>query len=385
MNLGEFLTAARMYWKAFAAATLAVLAAGLAWLLLSPLQYVSTAQLLVSLNGTTTANAYQNDDVVAGRVNSYVALITSDVVSQRVVDKLKLGISPQQLAAKVSAVHVPPNTAVIDIAVTDPSAEQARRIADTVAEEFVAYTHALESPTGEDAQKVETTIVSAASQPRSRLIEKVGIGGLIGVLAVLAGAVAVWIRSATDPVVRTAQQAARAAGLPVLAVADSGVAESLEDLEPYRRLRAALNRPAGSVVSPVIEISPTDVDADITQVAANLGRATVFAGERSVVVDTTGGETSVGEAPTVGRGGEPDTLATAEVSESLERLQRSFQKIIIATPPVLSSPSASVLSERAAVVVLVVLLGRSRRSNVRRATESLTGVGAQVAGVLAVR
>ena len=133
MNLREFLDTARLYWKTFTAVTVAVLALGIAWLLLTPLQYVSTAQLLVSLNGTTTANAYQNDDVVAGRVNSYVALMTSEVVSQRVVDKLTLGISADELAAKVSAVQVPPNTAIIDIAVTDPSAERARQIADTVA------------------------------------------------------------------------------------------------------------------------------------------------------------------------------------------------------------------------------------------------------------
>jgi capsular polysaccharide biosynthesis protein len=371
VNLGEFLTAARMYWKAFAAATLAVLAAGLAWLLLSPLQYVSTAQLLVSLNGTTTANAYQNDDVVAGRVNSYVALITSDVVSQRVVDKLKLGISPQQLAAKVSAVHVPPNTAVIDIAVTDPSAEQARRIADTVAEEFVAYTHALESPTGEDAQKVQTTIVSAASQPRSRLIEKVGIGGLIGVLAVLAGAVAVWIRSATDPVVRTAQQAARAAGLPVLAVADSGVAESLEDLEPYRRLRAALNRPAGSVTV----ITAADGDPDVAPIAANLSRAIALAGERSVVVDAET-EWSTNSSP---------AGIAATVPTSLARLRQSDQHILIAAGPVLGDPLASVLAEQADAVVLVVTLGQSRSVNVRRVATSLDGLDVSAAGALAVR
>lgn len=198
MTLRAFLAQIRRYWKTFAAVVLAVLALGGAWLALSPLQYVSTAQLLVTLNGTTTANAYQNDTVVAGRVKSYVALMTSDTVSQRVVDKLGLPITPAQLAAKVSAVQVPPNTAVIDIAVTDPSPDQARRIADTVANEFVTYTQALESPTGVDAQRVQTTVVSQASQPRSRLAERIAIGALIGVLALLAGATAVSMRSAAN-------------------------------------------------------------------------------------------------------------------------------------------------------------------------------------------
>ena len=232
VNLREFFDTARLYSKTFAAAALTVAILGIGWLLLSPLQYVSTAQLLVSVNGTSTANAYQNDNVVAGRVNSYVALLTSEVVSQRVVDKLGLKMSPGELATKVSAVRVPPNTAIIDIAVTDPSAEQARRIAGTVADEFVAYTQALESPTGVDAQKVQTSVVSQASQPRSRLAERIAIGGLIGVLALLAGAVAVWIRAATDQVVRTPSQARNATDLPVLAVADSGDASSPDALDP---------------------------------------------------------------------------------------------------------------------------------------------------------
>ena len=70
MNLREFLSAVRTYWKTFAAVLIAVLGAGIAWLVLAPLQYVSHAQLLVSLNGTTTASAYQNDSVVASRVNT---------------------------------------------------------------------------------------------------------------------------------------------------------------------------------------------------------------------------------------------------------------------------------------------------------------------------
>ena len=390
MNLGEFLSTIRLYRKTFAATTLAVLALGAAWLVLVPLQYVSTAQLLVSLNGTTTASAYQNDDVVAGRVNSYVALLTSDVVNQRVVDKLGLAMSPEQLAGKVSAVQVPPNTAVIDIAVTDPSAGQARTIADTVASEFVAYTQSLESPTGEDAQKVQTSVVSAASEPRSRLLERIAIGGLIAILAVLAGAVAVWLRAVTDRVVRTPSQARNATGLPVLAVADSGDAGTLDALEPYRRLRAALKASGGPDDGPVVEISPADVDVDATGIAANLGRATVFAGARCVVVDATGGEVSDAQVSDVvaagaGGAGEPDTLADAAGWESLERLERDYQKIIVATPPVLSDPSASVISEHADAVVLVVRLGQSRRADVRRAAESLTGVGAQVTGVLAVR
>lgn len=391
MNLREFLGMIRLYWKTFAAVAVTVLALGTAWLVLVPLQYVSTAQLLVSLNGATTANAYQNANVVASRANSYVPLLTSDVVGQRVVDKLGLTMSAAELATKVSAVQVPPNTAMINIAASDRSAEQARQIADTVANEFVAYTQALESPTGEDAQKVQTSVVSSASQPRSRLPELIALAGLIAVLAAVAGAASVWIHSVIDRVVRTPAQAGAAAGGPVLEVVRAAAANSLDALEPYRRLRATLTRTGGTVVV----ISPADVDTDSALIAVNLGRATVLAGSRCVVVDATGRETPDARNLSIGRGGEPDVVVAtrwagaevavaAAVPEALARLKREYQQIIIATAPALSSPSASVLSEHADSVVLVVALAQSRRAAVRRAATSLAGVGAQVAGVLAV-
>ena len=87
-------------------------------------------------------------------------LLTSDVVSQRVIDKLGLPMTAPELAAKVSATNVPPKTAVIDVAVTDESPARARLLADTLANEFINYTDALETPTGEDSQKVHTTVVS---------------------------------------------------------------------------------------------------------------------------------------------------------------------------------------------------------------------------------
>lgn len=393
MNLREFLDMTRLYWKTFAATCIVVLALGITWLVLSPLQYVSTAQLLVTLNGTTTANAYQNDDVVAGRVNSYVALLTSEVVSQRVVDKLGLKMSADQLGAKISAVQVPPNTAIIDIAATDPSAEQAQRIANTVAEEFVAYTQALESPTGVDAQKVQTQVVSAASAPRSRLAERIGISAMIGLLSLFAGAVAVWVRAATDPVIRTPRQAVDAAEVPVLAVVRPGAAESLEDLEPYRRVRAALKREGCRVV----QISPIDDTIDAVGIATNLGRAMALGGSRCVVVDATGDEHSDTDAVNAGRGAGPDLLTVGAwaaapglepftgVASGIGELKGAYQRVVVATPPLSSGASASILSEYADGIVLSIALGGSRRIAVHRAVEKLAGIEGGLHGVLALR
>ena len=196
---------------------------------------------MVSIQGSTTAAAYQNDEVVAGRVNSYIALLTSDVVIQRVIDKLGLSMTAAELAAKVSATNVPPKTSVIDVAVTDESAGTG-----TAARRHTRQrVHQLYRCAG-DADRRGRPEGShhrghAASEPHARRAERVVLGVLAALAALLLGAVAVWIRSLTDPVVRTANRAPlprRRAGDRVRHLRSRWSA--VDDLEGYRRLRTRL-------------------------------------------------------------------------------------------------------------------------------------------------
>jgi len=426
MNLKTFLAAVRLYWKTFLVVTGTVLALGLTWLLLTPTRYVSTTQLLVSIQGSTTASAYQNDDVVAGRVNSYIALLTSDVVSQRVIDKLGLSLTAAELAAEVSATNVPPKTSVIDVAVTDESPEQARRLAETLAREFVSYTDALETPTGEDGQKVHTTVVTAASEPHSRLGERLVLWLLVALTALLLGAVAVWIRSLTDPVVRTAERAAVAGGVPVIGCVMSAATASAGDLEAYRRLRTRLRATTGTGGVRVLEIASADGDVDVTVVASNLGRAMGLAGSRSIVLDAglpesgvaepapepergkdavnTNGDDESGQTEDNGNdwpepehrpGGFPDTLSVSawavepdliatRAARLVGRLRSDYEQLIIAAPPVLSTITASVLSDYADAVLLVISAGTTRRRDLSRAAEILNSTGSPLIGVVLI-
>jgi capsular polysaccharide biosynthesis protein len=426
VNLKTFLATVRLYWKTFAVVTVTVLALGLAWLLLTPSQYVSTTQLLVSVNGSTTAAAYQNDSVVSGRVNSYIALLTSDVVSQRVIDKLGLHMSAPELAAKISAIDVQPNTSIIDVAVTDKSPGQAQQLADTVAKEFVSYTDALETPTGEDGQKVHTTVVTGASEPHSRLAERVFLGVLVALAAVLLGAVAVWIRSVTDRVVRTANRASAAAGVPVLGSVTSAAATSVADLEGYRRLRTRLQSLNGSDDARVIEMASVDGNLGAVVIARNLGRALELAGSRSIVLNADFANSSVRSASATenepdpvhgddnnyrynadandkGWGepmraaeafpdtlsasawvGDPDQVATKAASSLVERLRDDYEYVIIAAPPMHSAPTASAASEYADAVLLLIRPRKTKRRDVARAAENLRATGAPLIGVVLV-
>jgi capsular polysaccharide biosynthesis protein len=195
LTISAFAAAVRRHWLTFLAVSTVTFGLGLTAIYLTPATYVSSTRLMVSIQGSTTAAAYQNEEVAARRVQSYIPLITSGVVSQRVVDKLGLSLSATQLADKVDVANVPPKTALIDIEVTDRSPIRAKRIADAVASEFIRYAASLETPTGEDSHKVNTVVVSAAGQGRENRLAPVLLGVLAAVTALLLGGVAVWIQS----------------------------------------------------------------------------------------------------------------------------------------------------------------------------------------------
>lgn len=199
LTLKAFSAAVQRYWSTYLVVAGLIFALGMTAILLLPARYVSSSRLLVSVEGSTTAAAYQNEEVATRRIRSYIPLLTSGVMTQRVIDKLGLPMSSAELADKITATNVPPKTALIDIEVIDESPERAQLLADTVAAEFVAYSDAIETPTGEDNQKIHTTVVSTASAGREDLFDRALLDLLAAVTALLIGAVAVWIRASREP------------------------------------------------------------------------------------------------------------------------------------------------------------------------------------------
>ena len=223
-----FVAAVRQYRLTFLLVTGAVFALGVTSIFLLPDKFVSSTRLMVSIEGSTTAAAYQNEEVATRRVRSYIPLLTSGVVTQRVVDKLGLPMTSAELAKKINATNVPPKSSLIDVEVADESPDRAQRIADTLATEFIAYAAAMETPTGEDNQKVHTTVVSAATEGHENRVERVLLGVLAALAALLFGAVAVWIRSARNPGLPLANQETAGAGMPLTETTAPAPPETVE-------------------------------------------------------------------------------------------------------------------------------------------------------------
>lgn len=395
MNLKAFAAEVRRRWRTFIVVAAIPLIIGVTWLLATSPEYVSTARLMVSISGSTTAAAYQNDEVVNSRVNSYIPLLTSDVVAQRVVDTLKLPTTAAALASSVSATRVPPNTSIIDLAVTAESPTQARAVADAYAEEFISYVTALETPTGQDGQKIHVTAVDSASQPRSNNIERIILAFLAAALGILLGAVAVWVRALADPIVRTAERADAASGVPVLA-AVTAEADSAAEMASYHHLHIALPgaaTPSGYVLA-IVSVSH-DVDGCTLKVAMNLARAVQSSGGRCAVVDAGRTPTAVhsdGSAD-ADRVDEPrperDTDEWPEVAlwsddpEQLTALRDDHDLVLAAAPPTV--PEALALSRRTDGVLLILDPQMTRRDQLRQVAEAFDASGAHVIGLVLIR
>lgn len=381
----------RLYWKTFAAVSTAVFLAAVAWILFAHNQYVSNVQLMVAVNGSTTAEAYENDTVIAGRINSYIALLGTDAISQRVIDKLGLKMTAPELAAKISAVNVPPKTAIIDVAVSDDSADQARRIAQAVGDEFVSYTAALETPTGEGAQKVVTSVVSQASEPHQRWLEKGLLGVVAAGFAVIVGAIGVWVRSAADPIVRTSYRAAISAKSPVLGYICALDSSPDDDLSVFRRLRKRLEALHDSSGPRVLEIVPVDTAAELavpaTRVAGGIAYAMALSGKRPIVINASGTNAGIqevrGVAVTHWEAGRGDAT-TNDDHVIVGELLKDHDRVVIASPPVLSTPIAAAASDYADTVVLLVMLGKTKRTDLAKAAEAVDVAGPTKVGVVLV-
>ncbi|MFE3189510.1 hypothetical protein ACFXHA_10915 [Nocardia sp. NPDC059240] len=357
MKLNQFVAQLGRYWATFGAVAGLVAAAGICLAVLSPPRYVSTTQLLVTIEGSTTASAYENDSVVNGRVTTYVALLSTDAVAQRVVDKLGLTQSAHDLAGEVSATVVPPKTAIIDVAVTDSSADRAHRIAATLGTEFIAYADTVETPTGEDHQQVHTKVVTAASTPGSRLPGQLALGGL-GVLAgLLLGAVAVWIRGRTDPILRTTATA----GVPLLGTVAPVPVPSEQEFLGYRGLRAHLEQltPAPAVWV----IASAAGEAEVTTVVHNLSDAIERHGGKPVILSG-------------------DSTDPAAARDQIDPARPDHTHVLLAAPPVTKSVSASVYGEFADGVILLAALGATRRRDVREAVAQLRSAAVAVPGIV---
>jgi polysaccharide biosynthesis transport protein len=277
-------------------------------------------------------------------------------------------------------------------------------------------------------------VVTLASPPSSQSSPKPLLdGGLALVLGLLLGVAAAFAVEYFDDKVYTKDDAERlSGGVPVLAMIPrmktwkkSGRPMLITELDPfstvteaYRSLRTSLQFAGHDGQLKTILITSASGSEGKTSTVANLGVVLAQAGQKVVIVgcdlrrpriasflrlNETPGFTSVllGQAdlkvalqpvPTIpglailGTGPIPpnptDLVGSAKAAEIFQLLANNFDIVLIDSPPLLPVTDALVLSAYADAVLMVVMVGKTTRPEVQRASELLAQVGARPTGVV---
>ena len=391
-------------------------------------QYESSVTFFVSTSANADGTALQADQYAQRRVNSYVGLLTSEKLAQSVIDNAHLDMTVSQVTGSIAAA-ADLNTVLLTATVTNSSPERSLAIATAISTQFGQMVAQLDNHGSPENANVVLNVVSGPTlnpvpvSPRKTL--NIGLGVLLGLALGLAAAI---LREVLDNTVRSPQVLRTMSEAPVLGViaADRGSKKSplIVDnharsvrAEAFRQLRTNLQfidaaRPVG-----VLVVTSSIANEGKSTTAINLAVSFSDSGRRVLLIEADlrrprvaeylGLEGAVGLTNVLvgqaaiddvlqpwGRGGltvlpsgtippnPSELMGSPLMAELIIQLRKSFDMIIIDTPPVLPVTDAAVASRLVDGVVVVVRYGKTTRNQVSTALRSLTAVDARVLGTV---
>jgi receptor protein-tyrosine kinase len=419
---------------------LTIIGAGLGYgttRILTP-EYTSTATLFVAAqNGTTVAEAYQNNLFAEERVNSYAGLATSQQVAARAVDQLKAPITADQLRSKISALPVG-KTVLLQVGVTDADPAQAQAYAGAVADQLIGLTAELETSRRGGTPAAGAVLVDDANYPAEPigmcLITRTVLGAAGGftlglLLAVLIGVFDRRLRarepveSVTDALVMGALPAdpvRRKGGVVDLAL-DSLYAERLRELRtnlrftatpnggPPRRIAVTSASPQEGRTTTAIDLaaalaesgrSVVVVDGDLRTAAlgdrfplndvmraaaASRGLSSVLVGEHdlaeALIADVSVDGNSISLLPAGPRAPRPGELwANDRTLKVFERLGNEFDYVVVDTPPLNGFTDGAIVGALCDGAIVLARIKHTKSSALRRALQTLRAANVTVLG-----
>jgi capsular exopolysaccharide synthesis family protein len=393
--------------------------------------YRSDARVYVTATTVDATNAYALGLYSEQRIASYADLAKDPALLGRVIREVGLNITPEQLASRITATPVP-SSVILQISVTDPDPQMARKIARAEAAEVVKMVAVLEAPSDDASSKLPAPIVARVAGDATlngfpvspNLPLNVIIGALLGLLFGFAGAI---LRDLFDTSIKTPGDAAEASGAAVMAVIpfDSSVPKrplisdtsgASERVDAFSVLRTNLQFVDLDSKHQVLVISSALPEEGKTVTSTNLAITIAKTGRRVLILDcdfrrprvarVLGLENSVGlltvlvgQAPLedciqqhvsgvdfLGTGPQPpnpaEVLETQAMSDLLDRLRGQYDVVIIDAPPLVPVADPALIATKADGVLLVVRHGKTSVEAVKQAVDRIENVGSQVVGVV---
>lgn len=298
MTPQQYLELFRERWKAVVAGILlgVLVAAGV--VLASPTEYRSSVTMVVSgRSSPDLASAVEGDQLSSQRMQTYVQLVTSPRLAGEVASDLRLGLTGDELAERISA-SAEPETILLTATVTDEVPARAAEIANTLATRFMRDVAQVEQPADPALNPLVSVKVFEPATPATEPVAPragltIALGGLIGLVVGIGAAVA-W--NGLDTRVRNRRRLGEIVAAPVLGeVSVARHAGSLQlpmrdtprapRAEEYRWMRTNLQHVLSEHDQSVIMVTSPSTGDGKTTVVCNLAIALAAAGKRVLVVE----------------------------------------------------------------------------------------------------
>lgn len=197
-----------------------IVAVVVSFFLLSPV-YESSSTLLVSYKQNQDTVMTYNDLTMSQKlVNTYSEIIKSRSISEEVLKKLDLDLTPDQLSEKISVSKVN-DTEIIRVKVQDEDPAVAALIANTVSEAFKKEVKSI--MTVDNVSTIDTAVAPENPVKPNKMMN-VAIAGVLGVMVSVG---LVFVLEFLDRTYKTPTDVERHLGLPIIgAIPDMELAKT---------------------------------------------------------------------------------------------------------------------------------------------------------------
>lgn len=431
VELRDYLRILHRNWVLIVALTIVGGAGAFGYSLLQKPTYEATTRLYVSVRSDSSAvtELAQGTTFARQAVVSFVDVVDSALVLDRVIDDLNLDTTAEQLSHSIDA-SSPTNSVIIVIKVTNPDAARAAAIANSVGTNFAdVVVNRLEKPSGDNASLVRVETIEPALVPTAPASPHTTLNVIIGIVLGLALGIGVaLVRTVLDTRIHSLHDIEAATEAPVL----GGIALDPEArkrplivhadprtprAESFRSLRTNLQFVDVDGESRSFVISSAGPGEGKSTTAANLAIALSETGARVVLVDgdlrlprvaeymgLEGGagltDVLIGRADLVdvlqkwGTGNlfvlpsgktppnPSELLGSQAMQRTLEALSSAFDYVLIDAPPLLLVTDAAVVSRFASGVLMVAASGMTRKPQLTAAVEKLSAIESRIFGVI---
>lgn len=429
MDLRGYLRALRRSLLLVIASVLVVVIAVIGWSETQDEVYQSKARVIVSSAQAETSAAYAGGLLSEQRATSYVEVVGSTLLADRVAGQVQLpeGMTTDDLVDHVSA-SVVLDSAVLELKFTDGDPKVAQAIVQAYADQLAEVATDIETPDDGGALPTKITVIDRATFEPKAVSPRPFRNAILGlILGLVLGVSIALLRELLDNTITTSDDLEAVTDAPVLGSIMSESTGTRRKLitelehhaprvEAFRVLRTNVQFIEIDSEHKSFVITSSMKEEGKTSTAVNLALTLARAGVHTLLVDgdlrrpriaevfdiddTAGvttlllGRVQLEEAIWKHESGlhvlpsgiappnAAELLQTKAMGQLLERVRADYDVVLIDSPPLLPVTDAALLAARADGTLVVVRHGKTKRDQLATAIERLAQVDVTPVGVV---